>query len=805
MNLAGEGEQMAATSTHLNSDDIRARERKRRRGSPLWGALSLLFHGGLFVVIVLMTPVKSLVFEQPQAHDVAKELSAERISEIAQALQEARVNELMRQLQAMQTVLHNVDLLKEELQKDYDAFADATAGEMKPQLEKLVAEAEQAQRGALAEQPQVRAKAESIIGESRHDLTADESRAQQLFRLSGEIQEKTGERVNAMQAGSANALDRLQVQAAFAGYRQTAAAAEKARAAQVETASLQNRAQKETGDLSWKMGEIFYRARDAANLRQWQQNERNSIENMRRDIQEAEQQKLRAEALKDADWARREGERKERDLSGIERLTKRVDELGREAERKDAERREFEALREEQVLKGSVLSAFDAASRMQQEVLAGMEALRQVLASDEPQREKLVKADRVENELVTASGANLSLADAYELVRRLEEAVTESYKDVKATETAIARRMSFQAAQQLTDVARPVRAAPNRELLARQARTKEALDAQKAETASLVREADGMVEAAVAMMEETMALVLGDEGAGGSQAEKTRSLRWLTPESLSQERAGAETLDERLKSMMADADYQVALDSAAAEDESARAKDLTGLMADFDAVVRNTQAADAMPGLESSSGGAQLEPPHLTGDMPGLVPGNVLAVTAAGEGVPAEWMYVNSWYVIGPFPNPDRVNLRRKFPPESVIDLDAMYPGKDGKMLRWRFMQAGSTVSTQDWRRGTKAEVVPEGWESYTIWYAYAEVVCDAPCERWIAVGSDDRSDVWVNDVPVWGSSNQLKNWRVDEGFRRIRLQRGVNRILARIENGWHALGWSVCISVGAAKPTRAP
>jgi hypothetical protein len=53
-----------------------------------------------------------------------------------------------------------------------------------------------------------------------------------------------------------------------------------------------------------------------------------------------------------------------------------------------------------------------------------------------------------------------------------------------------------------------------------------------------------------------------------------------------------------------------------------------------------------------------------------------------------------------------------------------------------------------------------------------------------------------VNDAPVWGSSNKLKQWRIDEGYRRIRLNKGRNRILARIENGWHALGWSVCIAL---------
>jgi hypothetical protein len=111
-------------------------------------------------------------------------------------------------------------------------------------------------------------------------------------------------------------------------------------------------------------------------------------------------------------------------------------------------------------------------------------------------------------------------------------------------------------------------------------------------------------------------------------------------------------------------------------------------------------------------------------------------------------------------------------------------------------MQTRNAPPRQSWEGDTRAAAIPPNAEEYGIWYAYAEVFCDVACERWIAIGSDDRSDVWINDVPVWGSSNKLKSWRIDEGYRRIHLNKGRNRILARIENGWHALGWSVSIAL---------
>lgn len=53
-----------------------------------------------------------------------------------------------------------------------------------------------------------------------------------------------------------------------------------------------------------------------------------------------------------------------------------------------------------------------------------------------------------------------------------------------------------------------------------------------------------------------------------------------------------------------------------------------------------------------------------------------------------------------------------------------------------------------------------------------------------MAIGSDDFSKVWVNDQLIWASGKQQKKWRVDEGLRKIHFNKGVNRVLFRVENG---------------------
>ena len=449
------------------------------------------------------------------------------------------------------------------------------------------------------------------------------------------------------------------------------------------------------------------------------------------------------------------------------------------------------------------------ASQAQDDIAARLALLREILENDEPDPVPLAPAVRTENALVTKDATAMELADAYELAKEIEVAITESYKDIKATQTAIDRRMDFESAQQITDVARAVRLEADRAALEDTPRTKEALDAQKVAQTEVVREANNIVETAVAMMEEALEIVQPDDGAQDPVRNTSpKTIQWMTEKDF-EERDREEARKERLEEMAAAADFQVAITEAAAESEEDRAKDLTKVMEDAAEVAKNTAEAEAADAEETKPADPAKDVSSVARSVAGtletpdprkrnLAAGNIIrfAPDETSDGTPVKWMYVQDWYTIGPFPNPDRVNIRRKFPPESVVDLDATYVGKDGRTIRWEFMQTRNAPPRQSWEGDTRAAAIPPNAEEYGIWYAYAEVFCDVACERWIAIGSDDRSDVWINDVPVWGSSNKLKSWRIDEGYRRIRLEKGRNRILARIENGWYNLCWSLCISL---------
>ena len=294
------------------ADEIRERERVRRRGEMLWNAASVAFHVVLVLAIVWMTPARSLLVERKKKNP-AEHLPPERIEQISDALSQARVNELLRQLEALKAVLHNMDLMKEQLQKDYDAFAGESAEDVKQTMLRELDEAEAAQKTALAEQAPVIGKVERMFAEEGLDLM-DEERSRWLQHTAEYLVRDDGEKIADAQARAGNALDRIQVQAGFAGYRKTAAASEKVRDAQLEAATMQNRAQKEASEIGFKMSEVRPRTLELQNHEKWLADQREGVAKAEADRKDAEAQladaaKLREKAAREQEAAKEEEKR----------------------------------------------------------------------------------------------------------------------------------------------------------------------------------------------------------------------------------------------------------------------------------------------------------------------------------------------------------------------------------------------------------------------------------------------------------------------------------------------------------------
>ncbi|MDA3873845.1 MAG: hypothetical protein PF795_07780, partial [Kiritimatiellae bacterium] len=149
-----------------------------------------------------------------------------------------------------------------------------------------------------------------------------------------------------------------------------------------------------------------------------------------------------------------------------------------------------------------------------------------------------------------------------------------------------------------------------------------------------------------------------------------------------------------------------------------------------------------------------------------------------------EWIFVGDWYVLSRYDNANRTNIQKVYPPESILDIDAQYRSEDGKRIRWEYDSYRPPI------------IIPYGWESWKIYYFYTELTFEEDSEVWLAIGSDDRTDVWINDLPIWHSSNQHKSWNPAEGFRKVFFKKGRNKVLVRLENGQHSMGFSMYMNL---------
>ncbi|PCH70299.1 MAG: hypothetical protein COC06_05280 [Bacteroidales bacterium] len=182
------------------------------------------------------------------------------------------------------------------------------------------------------------------------------------------------------------------------------------------------------------------------------------------------------------------------------------------------------------------------------------------------------------------------------------------------------------------------------------------------------------------------------------------------------------------------------------------------------------------------------------------LPGRRFTKTADRKG----WLYINTWYMIGPWENYGRDDFAIIHPPEISIDFDAVYtngqigigiaetdshPLKrigekvqlDGTLL-WKFMQSESMHNT-----------VPVTTD-HSTYYAYTELYFDEATNMLVAIGTDDCGRVWINGKDVWQDSGT--SWyHIDESITLFQFQQGWNKVLVRLENsGGGAAGFSFLI-----------
>lgn len=792
------------------SDDIRERQRRQRNMAPLWPLLSFLLHLTLFALLVIFTPIKEILIKEkePPKSTRLSEMTEKELEKIDDNIEMARENEIAQYLMELQTILHNMEFMKNELLKSFDEFAKQEAEQVKPEMEQLFDKVIEKQNRSI----ELQAKVEAVVEE-----VAELEKNNEVAQIKDSVAQKITESENALkeieesQAVAQNLLDVIVAKAQITEMEKTAEATEVARKAQLEINELQAEARQTLFELrdgnAWQIeiekhieNEIKYREENLKQeLTKKEEDVKQKKEELEKSIQELAKAEQAYEEIKDKPEAtqqqkkkaqhevnskRNQRDRVQKDLNRRETSKANTEKQIENSKKKQADHeKNLEKAKKEKEARTEKLDKLDdELSKSQQELVERVKEIAELAKSETPKPEPRADETMTSPELANVNLSIIPLAEAYEKAKELEQQIAERNRDIKATELAINQKMSLEMAEDITDVAKTERPEFNKEILNSTPKTENQFVEKREEMTKVVRETEDILEKAMVVMNEAQAMMHPQEHGAAIQSDEDRLARMRELAELENQIAeqGAEDLQEKAKDLaeLMRAAEMLAAQENVPEEESHDMEEDEG----------SNKKTSIPAGATGMAGIAKLEP-----TMPGLEPGNMFG----SAGVPAVWGFVNSWYVIGPFDNPNRVNLTRKFAPESVVDLDASYIGKGGKTVKWTYEQATATAQNNPYmhKHANRSMVRPEYSGEYEIWYAYTEIFMEEECDLWLGIGSDDRSDIWINDFKIWSSSDNLKAWRIDEGFRRVHLRKGRNKILARVENGHWNFGWSICLT----------
>jgi hypothetical protein len=370
-----------------------------------------------------------------------------------------------------------------------------------------------------------------------------------------------------------------------------------------------------------------------------------------------------------------------------------------------------------------------------------------------------------------ATPSKLSVYTSYEEAQELEAEIVQMYREIRAAELSLIQRQTLERSLESTLTPLSERAKVDPALLTDSAKDAETVKDYQQELSLVLRETDSIVSNANELLASFIKEPKSQESSKKAQEE-------LTPEEIAVMATQSESAIEAIEAMLNSMQEGQLL----SDDQSITQQQSLGALANAGSG-KWLDITDQMRGRNLGQKPIEVpaaQRPDLWKDRKEL---DVLqsarkVITSSDRG--GDWIFLGDWYVLSRYDNAHRANRQKVYPPESILDLDAGYLSEDGQPMRWEY----ESFSPPYMR--------PFGEQSWKIYYFYTELYFEEASEAWLAIGSDDRSDIWINDLPVWHSSNQHKNWNPVEGFRKVYFKQGRNKVLVRLENGQSGLGLSI-------------
>ena len=186
---------------------------------------------------------------------------------------------------------------------------------------------------------------------------------------------------------------------------------------------------------------------------------------------------------------------------------------------------------------------------------------------------------------------------------------------------------------------------------------------------------------------------------------------------------------------------------------------------------------------------------------------NILPAHVTGGGK-QEWLYVDNWRVIGPYPlgapATQATTLPHQFPlpqavyspykefiPRPKVDPKAKEPPPPPPTeMKWQPGPADIStgmVRPPQWYYNSYSwyGACPCGTKN-TSWFAATDVHSSSDCEMWVAAGADDDAMIWINNrlVAAWPAPNERCDLESPIMFR-TKFRKGRNAVLVRMRQAF--------------------
>ncbi|MEM6885188.1 MAG: hypothetical protein AAF571_09155, partial [Verrucomicrobiota bacterium] len=625
------------------------KKRGRLSSSSSWWVISLGLHG-LALLVLFLTPAREYLLGPAESQSSQIHVSEDNFRKITEQIDRVQRAAMEEQLEALEQIAQTMEQIRQQDMEQYQVLEQEMATGAR---EKALAAAEQ----ALAAMRQVREQQQQIEAAAQDWSTADDP-VQQAGSITEKLRQTNESYIRVRQA--------LNESASQSGFLDLESLVQ----LQQQVAQLQQQVEEAQEVIENGLSQMSHAAHQVRARQNQVAAKQRQIDNVQGRIQSFEerqtQQKHQLEQAQ-SQLATAEGNQRKAFQNRVKQANNRIKQTRQQLQKLESSMQEYQ--QEKQQLEAQVAAVEEHPTKTSrdavQQARAVMQKQDQAIAAQQvairtlkqmPREQVAASEEEESNAEPSETGIDFSLQRLEQLVatgRQLETRIATEFQTVQAVKSSIRRRVSLQEAMRTTRSTRPEREAVDTAALTQSVESFEHLQQRK----EAYRMAGDQLESMVVNGRE-MLMKIRDTGQN-------------------------QGMDISLASMQLQAESYAQESQLAAEDGGQRAKDLTEMM-------RAAAGGNMVQAYQDKKGGLQgasQVPDKLNFNEVKKLYGRRI-VSDGDAASTGRWLFVDSWYVIGPFPNPRRSNVDAHFPPETHIDLDARYAGDGGRPLAWEFIKA---------------------------------------------------------------------------------------------------------------------